>query len=99
MKHILAFAIAVALCFSLVCTPALAACSHYWTSWERTSSEEGPSQLITGCRAIYETLERFCIYCGILQSTDAVTELPHIWLPYDSLLRCSRCGSESASVK
>lgn len=99
MKRALAFFVAFALCFSLACTPALASCSHSWTSWERTLSEEGSSQLITGCKAIYETLERFCMYCGEVQSTTAVTELPHIWVSYGSVERCSRCGSERASVK
>lgn len=99
MKRMLIFSIALVLCFSLACTSALAACSHSWTSWERTSSYEGPSQRASGCKAIYETLERFCMNCGVVQTTQTVTELPHIWVSYGSIERCSRCGNEKTQVR
>lgn len=99
MKRILAFVIVFALCFSLAYTSALAACSHSWTSWERTDSYEGPPRHPAGCRALYETIERFCMNCGVVQTSEVVTDLPHIWIPYGSVDRCSRCGNERVSVK
>lgn len=99
MKRILAFIAVLALCFGLIYTPAMAACSHSWTSWERTDSFEDSSRLPTGCRAIYEKIERFCMNCGVVQTSEIVTELPHIWIPFGGIERCSRCGSERARVK
>ena len=99
MKRMLAFSAVLVLSLSLICAPALASCSHSWTSWERTFSEERPSQSLTGCIMLYEILERFCIYCGKVETTESVTELPHIWLPYGSGYRCSRCGNSIGSVR
>ncbi len=85
MKRTLAFFVTFALCFSLACTPALASCSHSWTSWERTSSEEGSSQFII-CALIVLLL--LCPQALAIEAT------PAPWEVYQSL----ETGAEQVEV-